>query len=92
MINEFTNEKIDDAGVENWDSASVSELYRQRSVLMNRLTIAHTLGKVPIVNQLHAALSALDAQIKHAQQRPASPLKKRGSPNDPTAIPTPSFD
>lgn len=92
MINEFTNEKIEEAGVENWTSASVSELYRQRNVLMNRLMIAHSLGKVPIINQLNAALSALDSQIQQAQQRPSAPLKKRGSPGDATAIPTPSFD
>lgn len=92
MYNEFSKDKIEHAGVENWSTASVSELYRQKNVLSNRLMIAHSLGKVPIIKQLTVAIAALDEQIRAAQQRPSAPLKRRSTPGDSTSVPTPSFD
>lgn len=81
-INPYTGEAIVKLNANSWAEASPVELYKQLTVLENRLQIAHTLGKVEIIQQLVGAIAHLRSSINEAMIRDSKrPIRKR--PNTP---------
>lgn len=80
--NPYTGERIVPINATTWSDASATELYKQLTVLENRLQIALTLGKVELIKQLSAAVDNLKSAITEAIARDAKrPTRKR--PNTP---------
>lgn len=92
-VNPFTGEPIQKLDSSGWVDMHPTDLYKQLAVLEKRMSIAITLGKVEIVNQLKGAIEHLRSTISEAIKRESNrPVRKRPNTPDERRVSSNTFD
>lgn len=67
-VNPFTGEQIQRVDAYTWQTASITDLWEQMSVLNARLNAVGQLGKLEYITPLRTAIAQLQAIIKQRSQ------------------------